>query len=427
MLHVNDVRNEISVMVCAFARHYFVRAILLFLIAIPTFAYPAARFTADDQNLRVPHQSIIDLGLPVQNEFVYPGDKPFLHNTDFTIEAWIKPSAATRNQSFKFIVSKNFGGTGYALVMIGKDHDQRFHFESDSLVSYGFQDGFNERAFRNQWFHIAGVRRGDKLFIFINGMFAAEASKPGPARPNDRPLWIGSSPWGSFRGDIAEVRLWRTARTHPEIVYFMNQKLSGHEDSLAAYYPLDTDFRNQTYRETLRQTSLDASPSQNPPKFVASPPLSPSNATVAARSPKINIEIDGKLIDFRPGTEPFIMNGRAYAAVCTISEKINFVLVRSNSVRHLIKLESPAMSNRIKGAPPTVEGLIPIGALSSTINGKSVDLPAPAIVINRSTPQKPQLENYYPLTFITQILGHKTQWIESTKTVQIQTMSKTPQ
>jgi|GEM_PF-4813305 len=401
------------------------RSLPLLLFLLPALSPAAVRFSDNRQSLQVPNQHLIDLGIAHPKPYNDGINGDMFTSTDFTVEAWVKPSEDARNQSFKFILSKNRGGTGYALVMIGKNHDQRFHFEADSLASYGFQNGYNERAFRNKWFHIAGVRKGNKLFIFINGMFASEADKPGPVRPNDLPLWIGSSPFdnSSFRGDIADLRLWRTARTHAEIVHFMNRKLSGTEDMLAGYYPLEKDFENKTTRDyngsSHRNKERDAKPFGQAPQFVAGPQLGPSLEDVAARSPKINIEIDGKPVEFSSGAEPFVMNGRAYAAVCTVSNAIGLTMGRANLDRHYIVVYAPPLTGPTKDDPTKLHGIIPVGALTCTFDGNTHDLPDAAIVIDRSTPLHSQSETYYPLTFVTGLLGHKVKWIESIQTVQI--------
>lgn len=71
------------------------------------------------------------------------------------------------------------------------------------------------------WHHLAGVRRGRSVTLFVDGVAVAtgEGDDPGGAfdqRP-DAPLTIGGGPRAGFEGDLADVRLWDRAIDPDEI------------------------------------------------------------------------------------------------------------------------------------------------------------------------------------------------------------------
>lgn len=182
-------------------------------------ATPAAglRFKASGTKLVVPNHPAIN----------------FPH--DFTLEAWVKPDSGMRNDIFKFILSKNYEGSGYALVAIGRDDAQRFQFEALNTIAYGIP----EPILRGRWWHVAGVREGATNRLYVNGLLVAEERNTPPLRPNNLPLMIGSSLWSGLPGVVDEVRLWSIARSQLELISWKDRMLSGRERGLAAYWRFD--------------------------------------------------------------------------------------------------------------------------------------------------------------------------------------------
>lgn len=211
----------------------------------------------------------------------YAGIRP---TGNFTVEAWIKPYEPTAGSIFKFILSKNYAGQGFALVMVGLGSEQRIQFESVAVVAYGVGQGYNEAAFRNTWMHVAGVLEDGRLSIFVNGVWGRTVNYA-KSDPLATPLVIGNSLWQGFNGAIDEVRIWSTARTHEQIVQNKDRRLTGREPGLAAYLPFD-EGRGLVARNFApggkngrlvsnwgRNVVLPAGSGQRPPKWVKGAPL----------------------------------------------------------------------------------------------------------------------------------------------------------
>jgi hypothetical protein len=119
---------------------------------------------------------------------------------------------------------------------IGPGSGHRFKAEVDGRqVTSGSEPAIDG------WQHVAAVRDGGQLRIYVNGQFGGVIETGAPA-PNAFPLWIGSSPFGAntnWRGSIDEVRIWDVARTQTQIQSHINRYLCGDERGLRAYWSFD--------------------------------------------------------------------------------------------------------------------------------------------------------------------------------------------
>ena len=180
----------------------------------------ALRFTADGQQVLIPHTDELDR-----------------INLGLTIESWVKPDASLLSRGYSSIVSKQLNGTGYmtASNMLGPEPG----FKAEVA---GIQVTSQSRPVAGIWQHIAAVwDHFGQLKIYVNGQLNGVINADPPI-PNTFPLWIGSSPFGAdtnFRGDIDEVRIWAVARSQEEIQSTMNQYLCGDEIGLRAYWSFD--------------------------------------------------------------------------------------------------------------------------------------------------------------------------------------------
>ena len=92
------------------------------------------------------------------------------------------------------------------------------------------------------WYHVAGVRNGTTMTLYLNGKSVATSTiSSNSISVNSGSLDIGYFPsYGQyFDGQIDEVRIWNDARTEAEIKANMYSELSGLENNLAAYYPMN--------------------------------------------------------------------------------------------------------------------------------------------------------------------------------------------
>lgn len=77
-----------------------------------------------------------------------------------------------------------------------------------------------DRELAPGWRHIAAVRAGNRLQLFVDGRRAAESAPFDPARfdlDNDQPLKIGAGPGDFFNGSLSDVRLYGRALKRDEV------------------------------------------------------------------------------------------------------------------------------------------------------------------------------------------------------------------
>jgi cyanobactin cluster PatC/TenC/TruC protein len=147
---------------------------------------------------------------------------------NFTIEAWVKTKDLNKAQRIF---------TKYSAYGFGWRNGQiRF-------TTYGKKDYDTTQAQLsvNTWYHFAVVLDGNNhAHFYVNGSLVQTVSGSQPASSNSDSCAIGTSQHGeSWYGQIAEVRIWKSARSKEEIKTDMSRRLKGNEPGLVGYWPLN--------------------------------------------------------------------------------------------------------------------------------------------------------------------------------------------
>ncbi len=121
---------------------------------------------------------------------------------------------------------------------------------------------------------------------------------------------------------------------------------------------------------------------------------------VRAQAP-ISVDLNGRTLTFR-GTQPTQIKGSTLVPMRGIFEALG-ASVRFDSA-----------TQTVFGQRGQTSIVLPLGALTATVDGKPTALPQPAQLINGTT--------LVPLRFISEALGADVRWVPSTHTVQIQTI-----
>ncbi len=184
------------------------------------------------------------LRLNDNGSFVELNDNAVLNaiRTQLTVEAWIKP---TRFYN-RYILYKgdtqnrNLTNRSFALWM-SSSNAIRFSASPDGWqeISTSSPRGV---VLPNRWHHIAGVldTQAGLMKLYIDGLAVASRSFPKkPVYKSQLPLRIGFG-WEepsqvSFKGELADVRIWNTVRTTQEIQSHMNVTLTGDEPGLVGF------------------------------------------------------------------------------------------------------------------------------------------------------------------------------------------------
>lgn len=187
---------------------------------------------------------------------------------DFTVQAWLRTAA--QSGSGTIISRKDTGGGqgngGFLLVLrpdgsVKLATDNGFGYSQGTTGPTGASDG--------RWHHVAGVRQGATISIYVDGLAVVTTVSGNAAPPldigNGLPLSLGTvqqaqEPYRQFTGDLAAVTFWNIARDAATIQSDMHSVLAGTEPGLIGLWPFS--FRN----------GIDLSPSSN--TAVAAGPVS---------------------------------------------------------------------------------------------------------------------------------------------------------
>src|SRR6266404_1509605 len=159
-----------------------------------------------------------------------------------TIEAWVKWDRLSRggwNRVF------NYGSAGHDLTIGTTGSNSVWFVVVDSTK--GLQEVIVPGAVRiHEWIHVAAVSGKSGMRVYVNGQLAGRNPYPGSfsALKSGELNRLGKTVTQndadpSFQGQMAEVRIWRVARTEQEIQDAISKRLSGQEPGLAGLWNFD--------------------------------------------------------------------------------------------------------------------------------------------------------------------------------------------
>ncbi|MFZ4773744.1 MAG: LamG-like jellyroll fold domain-containing protein [Terrimicrobiaceae bacterium] len=195
----------------------------------------------------------IDLGNPAN-----------LHTlVDQTIELWIRPGAWNTANGYQILFFKHYMYEGMlALYMNGQ-----LIYWYGTGSTYGGWWGLSGGVISpGVWSHIALVRdltTSMQIRFYVNGNLQTTVGAPyTSAGSYEAPFYMfyGWNP--NFKGEVADMRLWSTARTTQQIASGMSMLLTGTEPGLKGYWPLFDGSGN---------TVLDMTPNRNPGTLYGNP------------------------------------------------------------------------------------------------------------------------------------------------------------
>ncbi|MCB9230589.1 MAG: hypothetical protein H6581_02955 [Bacteroidia bacterium] len=163
-----------------------------------------------------------------------------------TIEMWLRPHNFTNRQN---PLCKSYSGE-FALTLENGDNAGMIHFYyggksgCNSAGSSEYASFLNNKAIpQNAWSHIAFVRdiANNQLTSYVDGVQTNQIAMPTGISVSGTTcnLYLGNGYEEAFDGGIAEVRIWKSARTRSQIVGNLFNRLDPRQESdLVSYWPL---------------------------------------------------------------------------------------------------------------------------------------------------------------------------------------------
>jgi len=167
------------------------------------------------------------------NAWVTVADNTLLHlTTGMTVEAWVRPAAASTDWAAAVIKERGTTSLAYALYAADGANKPPAGYINKSGTDY--EAAATSVLPLNTWSHIAVTYDGTTVRTYVNGTQVATKAISGSINSSTAPLRFGGdSVWGEyFNGLIDEVRVYSTALTAAQVTTDMNTPVgAGHQDA----------------------------------------------------------------------------------------------------------------------------------------------------------------------------------------------------
>jgi hypothetical protein len=196
--------------------------------------------------------------------------------TQITLEAWIYPTAWSKNVFEGNIINKEYNTSNYGYMLrVGEGGKLNFAFGDGS---WNELTSASALLSLNTWQHVAATYDGSKMRLYVDGV-AADSSSVTATIKNaySTSLSIGAHPGLSryYQGKIDELKIWNICRSESQIYSGLNDEICSVTNGLQAYYKFNqgkaskangsvkvlTDYSGNGNKGTLNTFTLNGSTS----------------------------------------------------------------------------------------------------------------------------------------------------------------------
>ncbi|WP_375766535.1 hypothetical protein NR798_33280 [Archangium gephyra] len=169
--------------------------------------------------------------LPASDSLVLP---------EYTIEIWLK-SSRVEGREWADVFGKQGSGQRNNFLAINANNAYYHHrFTDNSNYNAGAPNTANGSLQWGRWQHVAITNDGVTAKTYVDGKEAASGPVVGKLALSKQSLFIGKVD-SFWKGEIAEIRIWRRALGAGQIESQMRELLDGDEKDLVSLYRFDTD------------------------------------------------------------------------------------------------------------------------------------------------------------------------------------------
>jgi len=162
---------------------------------------------------------------------------PIAPTNEVTVEFWAYTTRTPGYCVFDFTQKSNTNKLSASIPF----KDQSIFWDFGSLMPSGRFLARQPDGTISNWFHYAFVatKKGDYMCVYGNGALLGYKTHCDSLTRSEGELYIGGDSHGGFSGQLAEFRIWNSARSQAQIKAGMTTRLTGHEDGLILYFPFD--------------------------------------------------------------------------------------------------------------------------------------------------------------------------------------------
>ncbi len=170
-----------------------------------------------------------------------------LSNKNFSVDFMVKPDAAS---SMTYLIQGNKDAY-FAIEQVKDEKDGKMYLyveNSKKDTMCVTKSVALEKLYINEWNHIVVTYENEsgEVNLYVNDEMVNEETGNGAVSLNGYkgtgPVWLGrhfEKKENPFKGCMLEARLWSKVLSQYEVEALANKKLTGYEDGLVAYYPLN--------------------------------------------------------------------------------------------------------------------------------------------------------------------------------------------
>jgi hypothetical protein len=201
-------------------------------------------FDCDDLAASTSGSNQFSLDFDGTDDLVSIPNAPELRITgDMTIETWFRIDQKPSNDWVRIIgkgtsLYRNYGlwyNTNGTILFqqYGVTSSNQAVDAGSAFIQTTLNDG--------EWYHMAGVRSGNTVRLYLNGVELASATSNNTPSTDASSITMGRAldMHSPLNGQMDEVRVWNVARTGQEIADNFERSLVGDENGLVAYYNMD--------------------------------------------------------------------------------------------------------------------------------------------------------------------------------------------
>ncbi len=170
-------------------------------------------------------------GATTDNFVFVPYEADFDAMIDFTIEGWFY----FNEQQAAFLAGRNSlaaNGDFNLTITVGGTTGVDVNLNANSG---GLQTVTSSELALNTWYHIAGVKNGTNLELYVNGQLDGSGSVAGAPVTTTSDIQLGESGASHFDGIMEEIRIWNVARVASALQSNAPLTIFSHANLVAAY------------------------------------------------------------------------------------------------------------------------------------------------------------------------------------------------
>ncbi|MFC2177196.1 LamG-like jellyroll fold domain-containing protein [Actinomycetota bacterium] len=129
--------------------------------------------------------------------------RPGHNNGDFTVAFWMNLQEGF-NGTWRTVTQKGNNSSERTFAMWMRPNDDRLYYRISSDQASSVGDNSDNPIVVGEWTHLAYVKRGNRLMLYVNGVGNGSTTIPGSVIANDGDIYIGDSPWSSGTAMIVD-------------------------------------------------------------------------------------------------------------------------------------------------------------------------------------------------------------------------------